>query len=129
MKKSSNIVGLIIFMIAFAFNPIIGLFVGAWLLVKYTKQRSQGTEAGAASNSPVHSKEWIQPEDVKPKKKQQGVDPSIKVHTDNSYDVNKKADYHGVSKENRDNSYTTRELYEDIASRKTDYRSVNKDLL
>ncbi len=71
MKKSSNIVGLIIFMIAFAFNPIIGLIVGAWLLVKYTKQRSQGTEAGAASNSSVHSKEWIQPEDVKPKKKQQ----------------------------------------------------------
>ncbi|MGN0496137.1 MAG: hypothetical protein ACI4GW_07910 [Lachnospiraceae bacterium] len=50
-------------------------------------------------------------------------------YKDNSYDVNKKSDYHGVSRENRDRSYTTRELYAEIASRKTDYRGVNKDLL
>lgn len=62
-------------------------------------------------------------------KKQQGLDSSIKMHKDNTYAVNKKSDYHGVSKENRDRSYTTRELYEDIANRKTDYRGVNKDLL
>lgn len=66
---------------------------------------------------------------VKQEKKQQGLDPSMKLHKDNTYDANKKSDYHGVSKENRDRSYSTRELYAEIANRKTDYRGVNKDLL
>lgn len=67
----------------------------------------------------------------RPIQRQTGLDKSMKPHWDQSYEENRKTDYHGVSKDVRDVklNYTTTELYSELLNRKTDYRGVNKDLL
>lgn len=123
-KRNAVIGFFIVFFVLGTFSPFLAFLVILCFVIIAIKKKGDNPSGkkdvqyvfkGITSSEPV--------------KKQQGLDPSMKMHKDNTYDANKKSDYHGVSKENRDRSYTTRELYEDIANRKTDYRGVNKDLL
>ena len=123
-KMNEMIVFLIVFFVLGAISPFLAFLVILCFVI-ITRKKKDDNLSGKKDLQYVFEGETLE----KPVKKQQGLDPSMKMHKDNTYDENKKSDYHGVSKENRDRSYTTRELYEDIANRKTDYRGVNKDLL
>lgn len=119
------IVFFVIFFVLGAISPLLAFIVILCFMIINVKKKIGDNPSGNKDEQYV-LKEKIP---VKQEKKQQGLDPSMKMHKDNTYDANKKSDYHGVSKENRDRSYSTRELYAEIANRKTDYRGVNKDLL
>lgn len=122
-KKGGNGKPIIIFMVIlalFVFAPGLGIILLIIYGVVQTKKKQPGATNGNARSVSTQ---------YNPNKKQQGLDSSMKLHKDNTYDENKKSDYHGVSRDILDQRYTTRELYESIAHRKTDYRGVNKDLL
>ncbi|MGN0437588.1 MAG: OadG family protein [Lachnospiraceae bacterium] len=124
-KKRNAVIGfLIVFFVLGAISPFLAFFVILCFVI-IGRKKIGDKPSGKKDVQYVFKGKTL----TEPVKKQQGLDPSMKMHKDNTYDENKKSDYHGVSKENRDSSYTTRELYEDIANRKTDYRGVNKDLL
>lgn len=125
MKNKNIIIYIVIFFVLYTVSPMLAFIALIWFAIfRIRKENKQ-----KASKYKDYHYSYEAKERAETIKKQQGLDRSMKMHKDNSYDVNKKSDYHGVSRENRDRSYTTRELYAEIASHKTDYRGVNKDLL
>lgn len=125
MENKKLIKLIVIFFILCAVSPILAFIVVICYAIMYTKKENRQKD----SKYKDYHYSYEAKERAEEIKKQQGLDRSMKMHKDNSYDVNKKTDYHGVSRENRDRPYSTRELYEEMANRKTDYRGVNKDLL